>query len=105
MDTWHREIVRPLRTIRKRLKTGPLPGPNMITAHLRRWLQQVEIEADLIELDELNELIDGWELSPASGNDAQAAEAAIETVIESCSQITIDDRDRQAIKTIATAAG
>jgi uncharacterized protein (TIGR02444 family) len=34
VDAWHREVVRPLRGVRQRLKTGP--APNDVTARLRR---------------------------------------------------------------------
>lgn len=105
VDAWHREVVRPLRAVRKRLKTGPPPAPDGITAHLRRWIQQVEIEAELIELDELGALISDWESVPASGSAAQSAAAAIDAVVQAISNTPIDDRDRQAIETIAAAAG
>ena len=104
VDAWHREVVRPLRAVRKRLKTGPPPAPDGITAHLRRWIQQVEIEAELIELDELGALISGWEFVPAAGSAAESAAAAIEAVVRASSHTPIDDRDRQAIETIAGAA-
>lgn len=102
---WHREVVRPLRAVRQRLKTGPPPAPDGITTHLRRWIQQVEIEAELIELDELDELIHGWESVPASGTPAQSAAAAIESVVQASSRTPIDEGDRRAIETIAQAAG
>ena len=104
VDAWHREVVRPLRAVRKRLKTGPPPAPDGITAHLRRWIQQVEIEAELIELDELGALISGWEFVPAAGSAAESAAAAIEAVVQASCHTPIDDRDSQAIETIAGAA-
>lgn len=104
VDTWHRDVVRPLREVRQRLKTGPAPAPNEATARLRRRLQQVEIEAELIELDELGELVSGWETVPATGNAAACTTAAIETVIQACSHTPIDARDRHAIDTIAGTA-
>jgi len=104
VDAWHREVVRPLRALRKELKTGPPPAPDGITAHLRRSIQQVEIEAELIELDELGELVAGWEHLPASGSPAESAALAIATVVEDSSSNPIDDLDRQAIQSIAQAA-
>lgn len=105
VGAWHQEVVRPLRAVRKRLKSGPPPAPDGITAHLRRWIQQVEIEAELIELDELDALLAGWESVPASGSAAQSAAAAIETVLQASGQAAVDGLDRQAIETIASAAG
>ena len=104
VDAWHREVVRPLRAVRPRLKTGPAPAPNEITAHLRRRLQQVETDAEVIELDQLGALIPVLEPMPASGSATECAVAAIETVIKTHTHTAIDDRDRQAIDTIAGAA-
>jgi uncharacterized protein (TIGR02444 family) len=104
VDAWHREVVRPLRAVRQRLKTGPAPAPNEITARLRRRLQQVEIDAEVVELDQLGELIPVLEPTPASGGATECATAAIETVIKSHTHAALDDRDREAIDTIAGAA-
>lgn len=104
VDAWHREVVRPLRALRKELKTGPPPAPDGITAHLRRSIQQVEIEAELIELDELGDLAASWESIPASGSPAESAALAIDAVVQASSPKPIDDLDRQAIQAIAEAA-
>ena len=104
VDAWHREVVRPLRAVRQRLKTGPAPAPNEITAHLRGRLQQVEIDAEVIELDQLGALIPVLEPMPASGNAAECATAAIKSVIKTYTHTAPDDQDRQAIDTIAGAA-
>jgi uncharacterized protein (TIGR02444 family) len=104
VDAWHREVVRPLRAVRQRLKTGPAPAPNEITARLRRRLQQVEIDAEVIELDQLGALIPVLEPIPASGGATECATAAIETVIKTHTHTALDYRDRQAIDTIAAAA-
>jgi uncharacterized protein (TIGR02444 family) len=104
VDAWHREVVRPLRAVRQRLKTGPAPAPNDVTAGLRRQVQQVEIDAELIELDQLGALVPVLEPMPASGSATECAAAAIETVIKTHIDTALDDRDRQAIDTIAAAA-
>ena len=104
VDDWHREVVHPLRAVRQRLKTGPAPAPNDITARLRSQVQKIEIEAELIELDELGALIPVLEPKPASGSATECAAAAIETVITAYSHTALDDRDHQAIDTIAHAA-
>jgi uncharacterized protein (TIGR02444 family) len=105
VDAWHSEVVRPLRAVRQRLKTGPAPAPNEITAHLRRRLQQVEIDAELIELDQLCAVV-----APRSdtrrtrGNAREFATAAIETVVQAYSKSPLDHDNRHAINTIAAIA-
>lgn len=103
VDAWHREVVRPLRAVRQRLKTGPAPAPSDITAQLRSQVQKIEIAAELIELDQLGALIPWLEPMPASGSTTECAAAAIETVIKAYSHAALDDRDRRAIDTIAGA--
>ena len=103
VEAWHREVVRPLRAVRQRLKTGPAPAPNDITAQLRSQVQKIEIQAELIELDQLGALIPGLEPMPAAGSATECAAAAIETAVKAYSHTTIDDRDRKAIDTIAGA--
>ena len=105
VDAWHREVVRPLRAVRQRLKTGPAPAPDDTTARLRSEVQRIEIEAELIELDELDAMIPELKPMPASGSAAECAAAAIETVIASHSRTALDDQDRRAIDTIAVVAG
>jgi uncharacterized protein (TIGR02444 family) len=104
VDAWHREVVRPLRAVRQRLKSGPAPAPNDVTARLRSQVQQVEINAELIELDQLGALIPVLEPIPASGSATECAAAAIETVIKTYTHTALDVRDRRAIDTIAGAA-
>jgi uncharacterized protein (TIGR02444 family) len=53
VEQWHKEIVRPLRAVRTRMKAGPLPGPSVATEALRSKLKLVEIEAERIELETL----------------------------------------------------
>ena len=104
VDAWHREIVLPLRALRQRLKTGPAPAPDDTTAQLRSGVQRLEIEAELIELDELDALIPELEPVPATGTASECATAAIEAVIAAYSPIALDDQDRRAIGAIAQAA-
>lgn len=103
VDAWHREVVRPLRAVRQRLKSGPAPAPNDMTARLRSQVQKIEIDAELIELDQLGALISVLEPMPASGSAAECAAAAIETAIKSYARDSLDERDRRAIDTIASA--
>jgi uncharacterized protein (TIGR02444 family) len=105
VDAWHREVVRPLRAVRQRLKTGPAPGPNELTTRLRGKLQQVEIDAELIELDQLAALTSLGGADPLPGSPTECATAAIEAVVRTYSTSAPDDSDRRAIETIAAAAG
>jgi hypothetical protein len=56
VDGWRAEIVRPLRQLRTRLKTGPSPAPSASTHDLRDRIKSIEIEAERIELD----MVAGW---------------------------------------------
>ena len=103
VDAWHREVVRPLRAVRQRLKTGPAPAPDDITARLRSQVQRVEIDAELIELDELDALVPALEVTPGSGSAAECAAAAIETVMTAYANTALDEQDFRAIATIASA--
>jgi uncharacterized protein (TIGR02444 family) len=101
---WHREVVRPLRAVRQRLKTGPAPAPNEATGGLRRKLSQLEIEAEVMELDQLGALIPELYSHRSTSSAAECAAAAIETVIKTHTGIALNDEDRQAIGTIAAEA-
>ena len=107
VQAWHHEVVRRLRAVRQRLKTGPVPAPNEATAGLRRKLAQLEIEAEMIELDELGALIPEVHSPPSPRSTSSATEcasAAIETVIRTHTDIALNDQDREAVDTIAAAA-
>jgi uncharacterized protein (TIGR02444 family) len=104
VDAWHHEVIRPLRAVRQRLKTGPLPAPNEATGGLRRKLAQLEIEAEVIELDQLGALIPELHPPRSTSSAAECATAAIETVIRTHTDIALNDEDREAIDTIAAGA-
>ena len=50
VSAWHQQIVRPLRDVRQRMKSGPAPAPSDQTEALRDRLKSVEIGAEKIEL-------------------------------------------------------
>jgi uncharacterized protein (TIGR02444 family) len=104
VESWHQEVVRPLRTVRQRLKSGPLPAPNDATGSLRRKLAQLEIEAEVIELDQLGELIPEVRSPHCTDSAVECAAAAIETVIRTYAGAALNDQDREAIDTIAAEA-
>jgi uncharacterized protein (TIGR02444 family) len=104
VDAWQREVVRPLRDVRQRLKTGPAPAPNDATGGLRRKLAQLEIEAEMIELDQLGALIPELHSPRSTSSGAECATAAIETVIRTHTDTALNDKDRETIDTIAAEA-
>ncbi len=82
VEAWHREIVKALRGVRRRLKDGPAPAPSERTARLRAKIQAIEIEAELIELDTLDALgtaRSGHAPSERPEADAAASMAAVVT--------------------------
>jgi uncharacterized protein (TIGR02444 family) len=104
VEDWHREVVRSLRAVRRRLKTGPTPAPNDETTRLRRKVQQAEIDAEMIELGQLGAVLPQLNLPAAGGSGVDCATAAIETVVRAYSAATLQPDDRQAIRTVASAA-
>jgi uncharacterized protein (TIGR02444 family) len=104
VDAWHREVVSALRDVRRRLKSGPPPAPDTRTTDLRDKLKALEVEAEMIELSELGTAVGRIDLSPADGDAADRASAAIRVVVAAGAPETLTDLDDDAIGTIATAA-
>lgn len=75
---WHNEVVKALRSVRRRLKTGPSPAPDDRTAKLRGEVQAAEIAAEIIELEELGAIAEG----PPGSIEADAATLAIAAMAE-----------------------
>ena len=46
---WREEIVRPLRTVRSGLKSGPQPAPSEATERFRSQVKALELEAERLE--------------------------------------------------------
>ncbi len=103
IDAWHAEVVRPLRGVRQRLKSGPAPAPDQRTAALRSALQKLEIEAELIELAELDALGDTLDAEPAVGDTAARVAAAIGVVVRAKIGREQDGDEREAVTLIADA--
>jgi uncharacterized protein (TIGR02444 family) len=104
VNAWHHEVVRTLRAVRQRLKAGPVPAPNEATGRLRHKLAQLEIEAEVIELDQLGALIPELQAPRSAGSAVECAAAAIETVIRTHTAAALSDQDRTAIDRVATEA-
>ncbi len=101
---WHREVVRPLRAVRQRLKAGPAPAPDAATGLLRGKLQKLEIEAELIELSELGHLAARLGAPVAIGTPEARALAALTMVAAGSAHRPFKIDERAALATIATAA-
>jgi uncharacterized protein (TIGR02444 family) len=46
---WREQIVQPLRALRTRLKTGPLPAPNAATEPFRSTIKAAELAAERLQ--------------------------------------------------------
>jgi uncharacterized protein (TIGR02444 family) len=55
---WRREVISPLRSLRRRLKTGPNPAPDSATNTLLKTIKRAEIDAEQIELATLAQWFD-----------------------------------------------
>ncbi len=99
---WHSEIVRPLRAVRRRLKSGPPPAPNLATTELREQLQALEIRSELIELDELDALVP--DVESAGGDSLARVVEALTLVVRAQSKRPLTSDEDAALATIAAAA-
>jgi uncharacterized protein (TIGR02444 family) len=99
---WHVEVVRPLRGLRRRLKSGPSPAPNPATRELREELKELEIRAELIELDELDALVPDAE--PASDDPVARVTEALLLVVRGQSDRPLTADEDAALATIAAGA-
>lgn len=104
VDAWHADVVRPLRSVRQRLKTGPPPAPNDRSAKLRAAVQKLEIDAELIELAELDTFGVTLEVAPAPRGAAANAGAGIAEVVRLRTGRHPNADERAAIARIASAA-
>lgn len=103
-DPWRSEVVRPLRAVRRGLKTGPAPAPNPQTAQLRKRVAKAELDAELIELDVLGRWADELGTPTAPGDHAERARAAMEVAAHAYFTAALSDEDVDALAVIATAA-
>ena len=46
---WREQIVRPIRAIRSKLKSGPLPAPNSETEQFRSQVKSIELAAERLQ--------------------------------------------------------
>jgi uncharacterized protein (TIGR02444 family) len=104
VDAWHNEVVRPLRAVRRRLKSGPAPAPDARTAALRRHVAGSELDAELMELDELGRWADQLDAPKGAGGAVEHATTAMELVLQSYGGRRVDGDVAAALETIASAA-
>jgi len=104
VDSWRDEVVRPLRGVRRRLKTGPTPAPNPQTDEMRGKVAKAEIAAELIELDVLGGWVEGLDGPPGSQPSAELVTAGMEVAVRAYSTEPLNDEDRRALTLISAAA-
>jgi uncharacterized protein (TIGR02444 family) len=101
---WQNEVVGPLRALRLRLKNGPPPAPSAATAELRDRVKTLELDAEMIELDELAALAVTLAGPAAPGDADERAMAAIHVVVHDATGREPNDDECAAIALIASAA-
>jgi uncharacterized protein (TIGR02444 family) len=101
---WQRDVVGPLRSVRRRLKHGPPPAPNHATAALRERIKTAELDAEMIELDELTEVAAQLGCSGGHGDALERATTAMQVVLQHGSSCEPTDEETAAVAVIASAA-
>jgi uncharacterized protein (TIGR02444 family) len=85
---WREQIVRPLRTIRSGLKSGPRPAPSEATEPFRSQVKALELAAEKLE----NKLL--VECLPLKPTEEEAVSAAqLRTVLEGVVSFFAEKRD------------
>lgn len=103
-DAWHNEVVRHLRTVRKRLKAPIAAEDRALALSLRQRIQKIEIDAEHIE-----QLMLGAALSDASGRTAGSSDglAAARANLEAYFRLIeakLDEDGRGCLEIILAAA-
>lgn len=93
---WHDEIVRGLRALRTRLKSGPDPAPSPASEKLRSGIKALELEAERLEQEELQKLC----LWPKASGTVDLAFANLLLMLPG----RASDEDKAAMQSIAEAA-
>jgi len=104
VDPWHTDVVRPLRAVRRRLKTGPAPAPFADTDVLRRDIGKAELDAEMIELEQLQGWANDLDGLPAPGDATERATAAMTITVGAYASRSMDEEERRALAVIAAAA-
>jgi uncharacterized protein (TIGR02444 family) len=104
---WRREVIWPLRSLRRRLRSGPSPAPAAATQALLQRIKAAEIDAEQIELAVLAQQFYG---RPRAANPAGVDVTAILELLvaffaarSSTSEPGTSDEVGAAVKTLAVA--
>ena len=98
---WRGEVVGVLRTLRRRLKTGPEPAPDAATDALRNTIKGAELAAEQIHLAWLERAAAPW-LAAGGGADAATAVAHnLAACFEAATGSVPDDRAAAWLRTLA----
>ena len=100
---WQDEVVVPLRRVRRRLTGGPDPAPSVATESLRARIKEIELEAEMIELERLGAVARGLTAvePPVDSTASERAAAAIRLILGPSGR-TADEQT--AVDVIACAA-
>jgi uncharacterized protein (TIGR02444 family) len=98
---WQNDVVGPLRAVRVRLKNA---APNPAAAELRDRVKAVELDAELVEVDELGRLAAKLTGTAAPGDAEQRAMAAMLVVAHESAGREPHHDERAAVAVIASAA-
>jgi len=98
---WREEVVRPLRTIRRRLKEGPHPAPSANTDALRNSIKAAELNSEKIELALLE--AEGRSLMTGAENKPDVARRNAIAVIRHYREADLDEPGQQALDAILAA--
>ncbi|WP_319444853.1 MULTISPECIES: TIGR02444 family protein [unclassified Mycobacterium] len=98
---WQNDVVGPLRAVRVRLKNA---APNPAAAELRDRVKAIELDAELIEVDELCTLATTLTTTAAPGDAEQRAMAAMVVVAHESAGREPNHDERTALAVIASAA-
>jgi len=105
---WQTDVVGPLRFLRERLREGPPPAPSPSTAQLRERVKALELDAELIELEELAVFADELGTPPHTdrhgGAPDERAAVAMNVVVHASACREPDAAERDAVAVIAVAA-
>lgn len=101
VSDWRDEVVGPLRTIRKRLKSGPKPAPDRQSETLRNAVKAAELSAEQIELQVLE--TEGLFLAMISDDTNRSADENLTLVVRYYRGSDLDEPANMAITAIEKA--